>query len=113
MSIIRSDEGNNQTNLAFQNRDRRENIRNGPNLFKCLWDGLEVEETSGLEIENGKRLRSGFEFETVMDVETSLLRDDTTDSNILRKETGISRTNFSATNDFALATLALQASRPL
>lgn len=113
MSIIRSDEGNNQTNLAFQNRDGRENIRSGHNLFKCLSDGLEVEEKSGLEIENSKRMRSGPESGTIMDVENSLTRNKFTDGNISQKETKISGTDFSATNNSVLVTLALQASRPL
>lgn len=112
-SNTRSNVANVQTNLVFQNRQGREKIRSGPNTFKSLSDGLEVEETSEMGIENRKRMRSGSESGTIMDVEYSLIRSELADGNISQKETEISGTDFLATNNSVLATLAMQASRPL
>lgn len=85
----------------------------GPSVFKCISNGLEMEEVDGLDIEDRKRRRSGSEIKGIMDVENVLSSNEYIDEVVLHLDAAISGKDFSATTNPVLATLAMQASRTL
>lgn len=105
--------GKNHNNLEIQIGKERDNTIIGPNRFNTIANGLEVEETDGLLLEDRKRRRSGLESEVVMEVDNILPRLGYIEEVVALKGTVISGTDSIETKKNDLATLAAQASRPL
>lgn len=112
--------------------DKRDNRRDGGDFSKLkprnlanngpgsssklvLIDGLEDEEVDGLELGNRKRSRLGPESKITMDTDEVLPSGTITKAGKVdsQNETAISETDLAASYGNVLATLAVQASRPL
>lgn len=86
---------------------------NGPQSFSQITNGLYEEEEDGLDFEERKRKRNGPSSKTPMDTDDTLIGEEQGNKSVQIEENVFSNAEYTSSNRNVLATLAVQASRPL
>lgn len=108
----RSNTGDNSKNKSLMIIQGGSNL-NGPRSVGHLHYGPGLEEDEELDIETLKRKRTGLDTHSIMDTSDRLPVLQNSYNIDQNKETGFSNVDYTVSNNSEMATLAMQASRPL
>lgn len=107
------EKGDSSVSLKIVSNQGGKVLESGSTSVKDLVIGLEIEETTGLSIEDRKRRRFGPEVSSTMDMNGGLPSLQMLEDGTNKMEAVFSGTDYTASPATDMATLAVQASRPL